>query len=103
VVLAHAFGGAAYPSSAPPMARQSLLPILENSDYARKDTIYWQRSDGKAIRQDGYRLVAGDDGPWEFYDMRTDKTETANLASRKPGLVQQLGGLHEDWATRVGA
>ena len=28
--------------------------------------------------------------PWELYDLRTDRSETHNLAAQHPGKVQEL-------------
>ena len=75
--------GAEYPSEFSgerihPMAGQSLLPILQGRPYERRDPIYWQWRDGKAVRQTNHRLVADKGGPWELYDMRVDKTETTD-------------------------
>ena len=37
-------------------------------------------------------------GPWELYDLETDRTETTDLASEHPGKVRQMEEL---WARRL--
>ena len=94
---------ATYPSefrgdAIPPMAGQSLLPILQGKPYMREAPIYWNWRNGKAIRDGPYRLVSDRDEPWELYDMRVDKTETHDLASRHPDIVQRLDARYRSWA-----
>lgn len=94
--------GAEYPSQfigerIHPMAGQSLLPILQGKSYERRDPIYWQWRDGKAVRQGNHRLVADKGGPWELYDMRVDKTETTNLADTHPSIVRELDASYRGW------
>jgi hypothetical protein len=36
---------------------------------------------------------------WELYDLEQDRTETHNLATAHPALVQQLVGEWEQWIT----
>lgn len=99
--------GATYPAelagqAIPPMVGQSLVPILKDESFARRDPIYWQWGDGKAVRHGDYRLVSDDSQPWSLYDMRVDRTETKDISARKPEVVKELAGLYDAWAKRTG-
>jgi arylsulfatase A-like enzyme len=100
--------GATYPetfngSPIPPLVGQSLLPILRGEAYERQAPVFWQWSDGKAVRHGDYRLVSGKGGPWELYDVLVDRTETNDLAATMPATVRQLSAKYDAWAERVGA
>lgn len=43
------------------------------------------------------------EGPWQLYNMETDRTELVNLSDQEPDLVQRLAGQWEEWAKRTGA
>jgi len=45
----------------------------------------------------------GRDGPWELYDLKTDRAELNNLAQQKPEKAKELAEKWEDWALRVHA
>ena len=40
-------------------------------------------------------------GNWELYDLEADRTETNDLASERPDLVQSLAELWHQWARRT--
>jgi uncharacterized sulfatase len=43
----------------------------------------------------------GLNGPWELYDLKTDRTETHNLAAEDPQTVAELAALWNAWADRA--
>ena len=45
-------------------------------------------------------VAAGQDGPWELYDLGSDRTETSNFAQRHP---EKLRELSEAWTQRWNA
>jgi len=48
----------------------------------------------RAIRVGNWKLVAkGKDGPWELYDLGTDRCESKNLAGTHPDKVAQMSKL----------
>jgi arylsulfatase len=77
-----------------PMEGRSLVPAFRNKTIKR-DALYWEHTGNAAIRVGDWKLVrSGRDGPWELYDLKTDRTELHNLAAEKPDLVKQLS---EKW------
>ena len=55
-----------------------------------KKPIFWEWSDGKATYFNSYKLVSeGKDNPWELYNLKSDPTETKNLAKEKFQLIQE--------------
>ncbi|NIA29983.1 MAG: hypothetical protein GWP06_08750, partial [Actinobacteria bacterium] len=40
-------------------------------------------------------------GPWELYDMENDRTETKDLASKYPDLVQKMSAMWLRYAERT--
>ncbi len=98
--------GAEYPSEfngneIVPYEGKSLLPVLNEEKLERDKPIFWQWSRGRAIRDENWKMVSWR-GDWELYDMKTDKTETNNLASEKPKVVAQLENQYNTWWEKWG-
>lgn len=96
-----------------PMSGISLMPaIRKNSLESRK--LYWEHEGNKAIRTEKWKLVAEYpgaweamkpypyQGEWELYDIEMDRTETNNLATEYPQVVDSLSGDWKNWAEKVG-
>lgn len=85
-----------------PMEGQSLLPaILANQPIAR-DALCWEHEGNAAIRVGDWKLVRLHyNGPWELYDLKTDRTELHNRAGSQPELVRELAAKWEAWAART--
>jgi arylsulfatase len=80
----------------------SLLPILRGEKLQRPEPLFWQWSQGKAIREGKWKLVAyGEDAGWELYDMDADPTETRNLAENHTEIVRDLSGKWESWSDQI--
>ena len=53
------------------------MPAFARDGTVRHDAIWWAHEGNRAIRAGDWKLVAaGKDGPWELYDLATDRTET---------------------------
>ena len=74
----------------------SLLPLLCGADLDRPDPLFWQWSDGRAVRQGRWKGMTHGAG-WELYDMDADRTETRNLAAEFPRRVESLAAAWEAW------
>jgi arylsulfatase len=94
--------GAIYPEKANkqavlPMQGVSLLPAFEGRPLVRPAPLYWEYSEGFAIR-DGdmkaVRLRRAKDKEWELYDFSKDENETIDLA---PAMPEKLSAMKQRW------
>ena len=77
----------------PPLPGQSLVPVLAADGEISRDYLYWHHLDNRAIRVGDWKLVAAGKNPWELFNLRTDRSETKNLAAEYPGKVAELSEL----------
>jgi len=80
------------PDAGPPRPGVSLVPVLRgDADIVGKRTLWWKHEINRAVRVGNWKLVAtGEDSPWELYDLSIDRTETDNLATKRPDRVNEL-------------
>ena len=50
-------------------------------------------SNNRAIRQGEYKLVSARGGPWELYDIQSDRTELNDLSASMPDKMKELRKL----------
>jgi arylsulfatase len=75
----------------PPPPGQSLAPAFARDGAASHECLWWCHSGNRAVRVGDWKLVAeGAAGPWELYDLRTDRSESNNLAEKQPDKVREL-------------
>jgi len=77
--------------------------MLDVPDRDPEKPIFWEFSGNHAIRDGNWKLVAERTKDWELYDIAADRSETSDLASKTPALVQELAAKYNAWATRAGA
>lgn len=100
--------GAKYPTERSgntvlPIEGRSLVPILQGKTRKGHESICWYLYGNRAVRQGRWKLVWGVTAQkWELYDMQTDRTETTNVASLHPELVEQLKTAWRQWAKQTG-
>jgi arylsulfatase len=99
-------GGATYPTELNskailPMEGRRLVPAFTNKPIDR-EALFWEHEGNAAVRVGDYKLVRlGRKGPWELYDMKTDRTELHDLSSTLPDKAADLAAKWEAWADRV--
>ena len=99
-----ALSGATYPEKVaagevPPMQGVSLLPAFSGQDLGRKTPIFFEHEGNRAVRDGTWKLVAkGEDGPWELYDMVSDRSEMHDLASAQTDRVKAMAAAWQSWA-----
>ncbi|MDR1385979.1 MAG: arylsulfatase [Planctomycetaceae bacterium] len=76
-----------------PLDGVSLLPLLLEGKKIDRDTFYWELHEGKipiqAIRWKDWKFVRnGIQKPIELYNLKTDVSESKNLAAEQSGLIQ---------------
>jgi arylsulfatase len=83
----------------PPAPGVSLAPIFAKDGAVPRDSLWWLHEGNRALRVGDWKIVAaGKDGPWELYDLRSDRSETQDLARERPEKVRELAAL---WAKRL--
>jgi len=92
--------GASYPKEfngepAPPLHGRSLLPVFQGRQ-RREPDFYISGFTGRfrMYRQGRWKIVRVNAGPWELYDMETDRTELEDLAEKKPAELARLVGAY---------
>lgn len=84
-----------------PLAGKSLLPALAGRPIER-EAIFWEHEGNRAVRAGNWKLVAkGPGGPWELYDITTDRTESNDLSEKHPEKLRELVARWEAWATKA--
>ncbi len=74
----------------PPAPGVSLVPALAKDDSLKRDYLFWYHIGNKAIRVGDWKLVAAIKSPWELFNLKTDRSETRNLAAENPEKVKEL-------------
>jgi arylsulfatase A-like enzyme len=101
--------GATYPKTVEkrpitPMQGISLLPAFDGKELTRINPLFWQWSDGKAIREGNMKAVSwtkGKSDNWELYDMSENLNETDNLAAKMPEKLADLVTKWDQWIASV--
>jgi arylsulfatase len=85
-----------------PTVGKSMLPILMGkSTEGTQEVYFWEHFGAAAIRKKDWKLVRLEkDGPWELYDLTTDRTEINNVAESNPKIVHELKKEWEDLAQK---
>lgn len=82
-----------------PMQGQSLMPLFKQHGEFALRSIYWEHEGNAAVRAGDFKLVRkGGKGPWELFNLSSDRTEQNNLAEQKPDKVAQLKSQWREWA-----
>ncbi|TZF81150.1 arylsulfatase [Pedobacter sp. BS3] len=111
--------GARYPTEfngnkITPVAGVSLVPAFYNKPINRK-AIFWEHEMNRAVRMGDWKLVSTGQvmdggyglwkyyqkGPWELYNIKTDRAETRNLAGEYPDRVKEMAAMWEEWTKTV--
>jgi arylsulfatase len=77
--------------AAPPLPGRNLSPAFTKDGAVTHDFLYFHHLTNRAIRVGDWKLVAkGDNGPWELYDLKTDRCEQKNLAEQHPDRAREM-------------
>ncbi len=87
-------GGAKIDGSLP---GQSLVPVLHSKELKRGWPLYWQFGKSRAIRDQNWKLVKQASGDWQLFNLKSDPTESQNLASEHPEKVAKLAKQWDAW------
>ncbi len=85
-----------------PMQGKSLLPVFEGEKDDRAAPLFFEWRQGQAVYSEGFKIVRyGLDNPWELYNLRSDPTETLNIATNDPDRVNELARLFSEWKSSL--
>ncbi len=84
-----------------PLEGVSLKPAFSGKPLNREQPLFWEHEGNRAIRDGDWKLVAKENKPWELYDLKTDRSETHNLAAAKPELAKELEAKWDAYAARA--
>ena len=76
---------------------RSLATVFSHSGADRvlnREYLWWCHEDNRAIRKGDWKLVSSKQGPWELYDLGTDRGETNDLSSI---AVDRVGDMERLW------
>jgi len=99
--------GAKYPQSVDarritPAAGISMLGTIRGVEVDTSTrTLYWQHENHAALREGDLKIVTvndRDENAWEMYDLSTDRSETDDLARRRPAELERLKRKWQTWA-----
>lgn len=84
-------GGKPVAPSGPGLAGRSIAPAFTRDGSVKRDFLYFNHSNNRAIRAGNWKLNAiGASGPWELYDLGKDRAEQKDLAGAQPDRVREL-------------
>lgn len=97
--------GATYPETfngvpITPLQGVSLLSALHNKSLNRDSPLFWQWSNGGAVRQGDMKAVFWGDKKnrnWELYDLSKDRNEMNDLSADVPQLLNTLKATWNAW------
>jgi arylsulfatase len=73
---------------------RSLVPAFATDAPLSRGSLWWLHEGNRALRVGDWKIVAaGKDGPWELYDLSSDRSETKNLAAAMPEKVKELAAI----------
>jgi arylsulfatase len=93
----------ALPAGAPERLGKSLKGIFKTDQPQLHDYLWWSHAGHRAIRKGDWKLTARktpaeQEHAWELYNLKTDRSETNNLARTYPEKVTQLTNLWQKTA-----
>ena len=92
-----------------PLDGKSLLPSLASCDADRPRTQYFEISGSLGLYHDGWFAsrpsgggsgAEGKPGPWELYDLKSDFSQSKDVAAANPDRLQQMIALFDKEAVR---
>lgn len=77
-------------AQAPQAPGRSLVPVFAGDTGPLHDLLWWFHEGHKAVQRGNWKAVAPKDGPWELYDLATDRHESTDLAAAKAKTLREL-------------
>jgi len=85
----------------PPPPGMSLVSLFAKDGTVAHTSLWWMHEANRAFRMGDWKIVAaGKASPWELYNLKTDRSESVNLAAEHPEKVQELAA---EWTRQLEA
>ncbi|MCA9191934.1 MAG: arylsulfatase [Planctomycetales bacterium] len=84
-----------------PLMGVSLAPLFSGQDLKQREYLYFHFGSNRALRQGDWKTVSFRSGPWELYEVSTDRNEARNVAAEHPNLVKQMSDKWHQIAEEV--
>jgi arylsulfatase A-like enzyme len=79
---------------------ESLVPTFTGNSLKLRP-IYLNHANTRGLRYGDWKVVSEVKRPWTLYHMKSNKTESKNLASKYPEKVKELVAMYDEINTRV--
>ena len=86
-------GLAGKPTPAPP--GRSLVGAFAKDGVVEREYLWWLHEGNRALRSGRWKIVAGKGGEWELYDLKVDRGESNDLATKHVDRVKRMVKLWE--------
>ncbi|MEM6365511.1 MAG: sulfatase-like hydrolase/transferase, partial [Planctomycetota bacterium] len=73
-----------------PLIGRSLLPVLRGEEREPHPYLYFQFGPNRGLRMGDWKLVTYRSGPWELYQLSSDRSETRNLIKQHPDKAESM-------------
>lgn len=79
-------------TSVPALQGKSLVPAFRRDNVLDRDFLFFHHEGNRALHMDKWKLVSAreDDNRWELFDLKKDRGETVNLATKQPKRVAEM-------------
>ncbi|MBG85683.1 MAG: arylsulfatase [Verrucomicrobiales bacterium] len=85
-----------------PVEGKSLLPIFRGKQRVPHQPLAWELYGNRAVRQGDWKLVWGaSEKKWELYNLKSDRSESRDLAAKHPARVASMARDWEDWQKKT--
>jgi len=82
------------------IAGESFLSLLKGKNWQRKNPLYFQFMDNRAIRTREWTMVEVDEAGWELFSIKNDPLENKSVASQNHRVVARLQKEWLEWWQR---
>ncbi|OYV06199.1 MAG: hypothetical protein CFE26_07575 [Verrucomicrobiales bacterium VVV1] len=96
-VLPTVLSAAGIPPEIEGLAGESFLPLLRAEPWKRKDPLFFQYMDNRAIRTAEWTLAEVDGSGWELFHTAADPLETKNVSAGNPAIATDLEARWMKW------
>jgi len=86
----------------PPKQGLSLVPAFAEDHAVSHEALWWCHGGHRAIRMGNWKLVSrrGNQDQWELYKLKLDRSESKDLAKKRPEKVEEMSQKWEEIAER---